>query len=174
MITKYILIGLTTLILLSCHEKNLKMESKIESKIDEIEFSYMGGLKIPYNRININISKSYNKDSAVVFVQSKPLFDDPKWAYSKIDTVLKIDYKTFERLAAVTASLDEINMDKAHTNGLDGSTWKIEFGSKGKNKSYRFWSPYSDSKTRELTNFITLSEQIIEISGLKKEEVLKN
>lgn len=166
MITKRILFSFIVIVFLSCQRQ--------KPKIDEIEFSYSSGLRIPYNKVNINISKSFNNDSAVVFVQSKPLFDAPKWAYSKIDTFFKIDKKAFEKLVNTTPSLDKIDMDKAQINGLDGSTWKIEFGSKGKNKSYRFWSPTSQTKERGLDRFIELSEQIMEISKLKKEEILRN
>lgn len=164
MIVKRILFPLIVMAFLSCQVQ--------ESKIDEIEFSYSNERRIPYHTININISKSYNNDSAVVFIQSKPLSDIPKWAYSKIDTIFRIDQKTFEKLTNATASLDKIDMDKAEQKGFDGSTWKIEFGSKGKNKSYRFWSPNWETKKRGLVDFIKLSEQFIKISKLKKDEVL--
>ncbi|MFW0736620.1 hypothetical protein [Flavobacterium sp.] len=166
MITKRIIFYLITVVFLSCQVQ--------ESKIDEIEFSYSSELRIPYNKVNINISKTPSNDSAIVLIQSKPLFDTPKWAYSKIDTFFKIDHKAFEKLVNATASLDKIDMDKAQRSGFDGSTWKIEFGSKGKNESYRFWSPTSQTKERGLDRFIQLSEHVMEISKLKKEEILKN
>jgi len=157
-----------TFALISCQKTAVKKQAKI----DEIEFSYSSGLRIPHNKVLINISRSYSKDSAVVLVISKPLFDTPQWKNSEINKKLRIDMPTFEKLAEATQSFEKINMDKAHAIGNDGSTWKIEFGSKGKNKSYSFWSPNSDSKKRGLTEFVNLCEQIVVISNLNKEEIL--
>ena len=112
-------------------------------------------------------------DSALIFIESRPGNYDPKWNYSKIGKFITIDLKTFDKLANEAASLDKINIDKAYLNGKDGSTWEIKFGSKGKNKSYRFWAPHYNIKERGLLNFVTLCEQIAEVSALKKEEILE-
>lgn len=160
------LIPLLILCLSSCQKREDHTES-----IEDIEFSYISGLRIPYNTVTINIARN-NKDSSNVFIQSRPLFDSPKWEYSKIDKIIKIDNLTFEKIIRKIKLLDHINIDKAYKIGNDGSTWKIEYGSKGKNKSYTFWSPTSQTKERGLDNFVQLSEQILDISKLKKEDVL--
>jgi hypothetical protein len=152
------LIPLLILCLLSCQKRDDHTE-----RIEDIEFSYISGLRIPYNTVTINITRN-NKDSSNVFIQIRPLFDTQKWGYSKIDEIVKIDNLTFEKIKL----LDHINMDKAHKIGNDGSTWKIEYGAKGKNKRYKFWSPTFQTKKRGLDNFVQLSEQILDISKLKK------
>jgi len=145
---------------------------KKQSKIDNIEFTFVSGLRIPYNTVNIAISKTHDNKSAFAFIHSEPSSNNPKWAYSKIDTIVDIDIKSFEKLAEAAKTLENINPDKAYIQGLDGSTWKIDFGSKGKNKSYKFWSPTSDTKKRGLSEFVNLSEQILENVKLNRKEVL--
>lgn len=145
---------------------------KKESKIDNIEFTFVSGLRIPYNTVNVNISKTNDNKSAFAFIHSEPSSNEPKWAYSKIDTIIDIDIKSFEKLVEAAKTLESINPDEAYTQGLDGSTWKIEFGSKGKNKSYKYWSPTSDTEKRGLTEFVKLSEEILEKVKLDKKDIL--
>ncbi|MBF4506149.1 hypothetical protein IRZ83_05660 [Flavobacterium sp. JLP] len=114
------------------------------------------------------------KDSAMVFVESRPANNDPKWNYRKIEKFITIDLKTFQRLTDEAISLDKINIEKAYLDGFDGSTWEIQFGSKGKNKGYRFWAPKLDTQKRGLSEFVNLCEQIVHVSDLKKEEILEN
>ncbi|PTT05300.1 hypothetical protein DBR27_08900 [Flavobacterium sp. HMWF030] len=170
MIKKYILFTLISLTLISCQKK----EPKIESKIDELEFIYLNSLRIPYNEVKINISRMPNNDSALVFIKSRPANNNPQWSYSKIEDFTIIDLKTFKKLTDVAISLDKIDIDKAYLDGNDGSTWEIQFGSKGKNKNYRFWAPNSNTQQRGLSEFVNLCEQIVEVSKLKKEEILKD
>lgn len=151
-----------------------KKDSNIPQKIDEIEFSYINSRRIPFSEVKIKIAKMPNNNSAIVFVQSRSASNDPQWDYSKIEKSTIIDMVTFKKFANAASSLDKINIEKAYVEGKDGSTWQIQFGSKGKNKSYNFWSPNYNTKERELTTFVNLSEQIIETSKLKKEEILKD
>lgn len=170
MIKKYFTITIIVFIFLSCQ----KRDSNIPQKIDEIEFSYLSSRRIPFSEVKIKIAKMPTNDSAAVFVQTRPASNDPKWEYSKIEKFMKIDLKNFEKFANAVSSLDKIDIDKAYAEGNDGSTWQIQFGSKGKNKSYSFWSPNYNTKERGLTTFVNLSEQIIEVSKFKKEEILEN
>ncbi|MBZ4035637.1 hypothetical protein K6T82_12725 [Flavobacterium sp. 17A] len=167
MYKSFFLIALLLIVLSSCQKKEIE-----KYQIDEITFSYQGGLKIPYNKVTIYVLK--NNDSAKVIVQSRPLFDQPKWKYSNIDKRFNINTKTFEDFAETARSFDQINIDKAYIVGNDGSTWEIEFGSKGKNKSYSFWNPESETKNRGLTEFRKMFERIIDISKLNKKEILEN
>lgn len=43
---------------------------------------------------------------------------------------------------------------KDNSSRLDGYTCKIEYDAKGKNKSYNFWSPTSNTKQQELIDFL--------------------
>lgn len=165
-------IVITAIILLGCQKGDSNTSQT--QKIDEIEFSYINSRRIPFSDIKITISRLYRKDSAVLFIQSRPASNDPKWEYSKIEKFMTIDLKDFQKFADSTSSFDRINIDKAYENGHDGSTWQIQFGSKGKKKSYSFWSPKYNKRERGLTTFVNLSEQIIEASNLKKEEILKD
>ena len=169
MFKKYFSIVIVLLIL-SCQ----KQDSKLEPKVDEIKFSYESGLRIPYNVVKINISRMSTGDSAVVFIESRPANNDPQWEYSKIEKFVIIDFKTFNKFAEIATSLDKIEIEKAYRQGYDGSTWEIQFGSKGKNKSYSFWSPKSNSKERGLSKFVALCEEIVEVSKLNKKEILGN
>lgn len=171
MIKNYLLIAIIALVFLSYQ----KTDSNIPQKINEIEFSYTNSRRIPFSEVKIKIAKmSNNNNSAIVFVQSRSASNDPQWDYSKIEKSIIIDMKTFKKFATAASSLEKINIKKAYLDGKDGSTWQIQFGSKGKNKSYSFWSPNYNTKERELATFVKLSEQIIEISKLKKEEILEN
>lgn len=150
----------------SCKTPNQGFE-----KIDNIEFSYYSGLRIPYNEVIINLER--NSEQAIVYVHSKPLNEKPEWKYSKIDTVLFIDIKIFNKFAKSAISLDKIDINKAQTIGLDGYTCKIDYGAKGKNNSYRFWSPTSNTKERGLSEFVNLCIQILDISTLKRQEIMQ-
>jgi hypothetical protein len=172
MIRNYFSIVITAIILLGCQKEDSKISQT--QKIDEIEFSYINYKRIPFSEVKIVISRLHRKDTAVLFIQSWPASNDPKWAYSKIEKFMTIDLKDFQKFADSASSLDKINIDKAYQDGHDGSTWQIQFGSKGKNKSYSFWSPNYNKRERGLTTFVNLSEQIIEASKLKKEEILKD
>jgi hypothetical protein len=157
-----------------CFSNCQKTDSRKDSKIDNIEFTYTSGLRIPYNIVNVNIFRTRDNQNAVAVIHCEPSSNEPKWAYSKIDTIVDIDIESFEKLAKATIPLENINLDKAFLDGHDGSTWKIEFGSKGKNISYNFWSPLSNSKERGLTEFINLSEQILDKVKLNKAEIIEN
>jgi len=161
---KYLLIPILLLFLYSCKKTEIE-------KIENIEFTYSSGLRIPYNEVSINIEK--NVDSSFVVVHSKPLNNDAEWRYSKIDTVIFINSTTFEKLAKSLNSLDKIDINKAHKEGLDGYSCSIEYGAKGKNKSYSFWSPTNDTKKRGLTEFLNLCEQLLDISGLNKKKIME-
>ncbi|MFB9077894.1 hypothetical protein ACFFLS_04410 [Flavobacterium procerum] len=168
MMKRLLSIVFVTSLFLSCQNK-----APEKFQIDEITFSYLGGLRIPYNTVTVYIRKEYT-DSARVIVQSRPLFETPEWRDTKIDTMLKIDVATFEKFATTTESFDKINIEKADLSGIDGSTWKIEYGAKGKNKSYHFWSPNSETKKRGLEDFVTLSEDILAVSKLDKKKILED
>jgi hypothetical protein len=170
MIKKNFLSVIILIIFLSCQ----KIELPAHSQIDEIEFIYLSSRRIPYSEVRINIRRRPNKDSALVFIESRPANNDPKWNYSKIEKLITIDLKTFQKLTDEAISLDKINIEKAYLDGFDGSTWEIQFGSKGKNKSYSFWSPKLDTQKRGLSEFVDLCEQIVQVSVLKKEEILEN
>ncbi|QOG03279.1 hypothetical protein [Flavobacterium sp. MDT1-60] len=170
MIKKYFLCAMMIIIMLS-YQKSIAQTSP---KIDEIEFTYTNSRRIPYNEVKINISRMSTSNRAIIFIESRPGDYDPQWNYSKIKKSITIDLKTFNKLVIQAVSLDRINIGKAFLDGKDGSTWEIKFGSKGKNKSYRFWSPNYNIKERGLSNFVTLCEKIIDISELKKEEILEN
>lgn len=159
-----------TILILGCQNQ----DSKTKPKIDEIEFIYLSSRRIPYNEVKINISRMSVGDSALIFIESRPGNYDPKWNYSKIEKFITIDLKTFDKLADEAISLDKINIDKAYLDGNDGSIWEIKFGSKGKNKSYRFWSPNYSIQERSLSGFVTLCEEITDISKLNKEEILEH
>jgi len=168
MIKNRFFIAIIVIIFSNCQKK----DSNIPQKIDEIEFSYISSRRIPFSEVKIQIARMPSNDSAIAFVQTRPASTDPKWQYSKIEKFITIDLQYFEKFANEASSFDKINMDKAHEYGHDGSTWEIQFGSKGKNKSYRFWSPDYNTKERDLTAFVNLCEQIVEVSKLEKEQIL--
>lgn len=161
-------------VIILCLSNCQKADSRKNSKIDNIEFTYTSGLRIPYNIVNVNIIRNRGNQNAVAIIHCEPSSNEAKWAYSKIDTIVDIDIESFEKLTKATIPLENINLDKAFLEGFDGSTWKIEFGSKGKNISYNFWSPLSKSKERGLMEFINLSEQILDKVKLNKAEIIEN
>lgn len=165
-IKRHLLIPFIFLLLTQCKMANGPIE-----KIDTIEFSFYSGRRIPYNEVIVTMERA--NDSALVIVHSKPLNNDPKWEYSKKDTAQFVPITTFDAIAKSLNTLDTIDIDKAYTVGLDGYSCKIEFGAKGKNKSYRFWSPTTNTKKRGLTEFTHLCEQLLEIATLKKDEILE-
>jgi hypothetical protein len=164
---RYFLIFTSCLfIFLGC--KNSKNET---DEIDTINFTYRGGMRIVYNELNISIENSY--DGAIVFIQSNPLFDEPKWEYSKIDTFLRIDSTKFNNLAKSIINLEKIDANIAYLTGKDGYSCKIEFETKGKGESFNFWCPGSETEERGLTEFVKISNQLIEIAGLKDENLIR-
>jgi hypothetical protein len=168
-ILRLLLFVVVTVCLSNCQ----KADSVKDLKVDNIEFTYTSGLRIPYNKVNVNIFRTRDNQNAVAIIHCEPSSTEVKWAYSKIDTVVDIDIESFEKLAKKAISLENINLDKAFLEGHDGSTWKIEFGSKGKNISYNFWSPLSNSKERGLTEFVNLSKQILDKVKLNKAEIIE-
>lgn len=169
MIKKHSFLAIIAIILLSCQKKDLQSPTKI----DEINFTYLNSRRIPFNEVKINITRMPNSDSALIFIESRPMNNDPKWNYSKIEKFATIDLKTFKKIADVAISLDKIDINKAYLDGNDGSTWEIQFGSKGKNESYRFWAPDSNTQQRGLSEFVNLCKEIVDVSKLKKEDILE-
>lgn len=164
---RYFLIFILCLFIFSSC-KNSKNEI---DEIDTINFTYNGGMRIAYNNLKINIEKSIDK--TIVFVYSNPIFDVPKWNYSKIDTSFYINVNVFNQLAKSLTSLNKIDSKKAHLIGKDGYICKLEFGTMGKYKSYEYWTPNINIKERGLTDFVKISNQLIEIAGLKDENLIR-
>ena len=165
-IIRLLLITIFSFTLLNCQNTN--------SKIDEIVFTYESARRIPYSSVRVEISKTHDKKSAVAFIHCEPASEEAKWKYSKIDTVRDIDIESFEKLIKETDKLENIDLDKAYSQGMDGSTWKIEFGSRGKNLSYSFWVPLWKTKERGLLDFVKLSEDILDQVKLNRKEILND
>lgn len=144
-----------------------------DEKVNNIEFTYHSARRIPFNEVKISINRARKNNNAKLYVHCEPLKNDPKWNYSKIDTVYTIDIQTFEKLASSVKSLEKINLDKAYAEGLDGHTCTIRYGGMGKNISYGFWVPSDQTEKRGLTEFMSLCEEIIKLAELKKEDVLE-
>jgi len=157
---KIFFITLVSLFLINFQER--------EKKIDFINLSYNGGLRIPFNIVSINIKKTSN--DAVVKVFCKPSQDKPEWKYSQIDTTFHISLYSFDKLAESVSLLKTIKIDDTE-DGLDGSFCMIGFGSKNESNRYGFWYPESETNERGLVEFMNASEQIVEIANLKKEDV---
>ena len=114
-ILKLLLFVVVTLCLSNCQ----KADSIKGSKIDNIEFTYTSGLRIPYNKVNVNIFRTRDNQNAVAIIHCEPSSTEAKWAYSTIDTIVDIDIESFENLANKTIYLENINLDKAKNYILD-------------------------------------------------------
>ncbi|WP_298146071.1 hypothetical protein [Flavobacterium sp.] len=140
--------------------------------IDNIILNFNSERRIPFNSVKVRIYKREDGNSAFAFVSSRPLKDDPRWNYSKIDTIYDIEIQQFNKLKDKLSSLDKINLDKAFRQGFGGSTCTLEFGAKGRNTSYAFWISKSDSKERGLLEFVEICEEILKLVYLDSKEIL--
>lgn len=145
---------------LSCKEKE-------DNTINNITFLYTGSLK----QVTIDIQRTIDHKDAYVSVYTKPSVDGYELSKSKIDTGFYITINSFNKLTRLMPSLEKINVDEAFERGFDGYTYKIEFGAKGKNQSYVFWCPNSETKKRGLIDFINVSNEIIKTANLKKDSI---
>ena len=150
----------------------LSCQKKEDKTINNISFYYISS----YKEIHIEMRRTHDNEKAHVRVHSKTLDDNnenfPKWN-AATDTTFYINKNLFDKLTKSIPSLEKIDTDKAFEMGLDGNTWKIEFGAKGKNQNYIFWSPNYETKKRGLTEFISISKEIYKTANLKKEDFYK-
>ena len=139
-------------------------------KIDYIAFRFEHSLRIPYNRVIIEMINGQSEIE--VKVHSVPMNNDKQWDNTKIDKSFKIDTKLFTDLANEVFALNKIDLKKAMTGGLDGTECSIEFGTFGSTVTYKFWSPDVETKNRDLTDFIRICKKMIEIGGLNPKDIL--
>ena len=144
-----------------------------EQNIDNIKFNYSSARRIPFNSVNVQIYKRANGKSAFATVNSEPADENPQWKYSKIDTIYDINIEKFNYLISKVILLEKINLENAYQEGFDGSTCMIEYGAKGRNISYSFWIPKSETKARGLDVFVELCEEILTLVKLNPKEILE-
>ena len=101
-----------------------------------------------------------------------PMNSDKRWEKTKVDTIFSIDSEKFIELANDMLILSKIDLNKAMTGGLDGTECTIEFGQYGSTVAYKFWTPDYNTKQRGLTDFLILCKKLIEVGGLKSNEIL--
>lgn len=163
--TYLLAIGIT-FTFISCQRKDVNKRKDVNT-IDNISFTYGGSIK----NVNVLMGRTYFKKNAYVSVYSEPFDENSK---SKIDTTFYISINSFNKLSRLMASLEKIDIDKAFKRGLDGYSYKVEYGAKGKNQNYIFWCPNSDTEKRGLTDFINVSNEILKTANLKKENLFKD
>jgi hypothetical protein len=147
--------------------------SSQENNIDNIKFNYSSARRIPFNNVKIQIYKRASGKSAFAVVNSEPGNNDTKWQYSKIDTIYDVGIEKFNDLKMKVALLEKIDLGKAYEDGADGNTCKIEFGAKGRNVSYEFWVPKSETKKRGLDEFVEICQEILILVKLNPKEILE-
>ena len=161
-IKAFCIIG-SLIILLRCSQKE---------EIDNIGFTFKHSMRIPFNEVKIWFYKTNDGKDAFITVHTRPKYDDPEFNYSRIDTIYDFGIDRFNHLIEKVRLLNKLDLNKAELSGGDGYTYKIEFGAKGKNISYKFWCPDTEKDERGLNEFNDLCSEII-ISGKLNENQIR-
>lgn len=143
--------------------------------IELISLSFTHSRRIPYNYVSVTLTHSPANGQYFAKVESKPMNNDPNWAYSKMDTTCTIDSTRFTALAEKVILLLKMDLSKALEPGLlgnDGTYCSISFGTFTGSIVFGFWSPDYNTKQRGLDFFLDLCRQILYIGRLDPEKIL--
>jgi hypothetical protein len=116
-----------------------------------------------------------NGDSAEVSVKSNPLDStSTKWKSTKINESYSISETEFNEIvdAVQRISCDQIKSNLGYF-GNDGTICKITFGNYFSEISYKIWTPNHETKERDLQNFLTACEVVLETGNLNPIKILK-
>jgi hypothetical protein len=138
--------------------------------LSHVEFELYHSLRIPNQHVKIDIDRS-NDSIVSMHVISNPAENSTKWAKTKIDTIYILDLKIFREILIAILKITKIDVTKAITIGLDGTSCTLAFGSLYNDISFTFWSPDYDTKERDLTYFVEACDLIIKTAKLKPKDI---
>ena len=135
-----------------------------------IQFTLTHSMRIPYNYVRIDYTKS---DSAFYLtVYSKALNDNKKFKSTTFYKHYKSDKKTFNQIVEKLKKLDEIDLSEAlPQGGKDGTRCTISFGTRVRTISYNCWAPDYETKNRGLLVYYNICVELIKLARLKPEDI---
>jgi len=144
---------------------------KHTNKAEYVSFTLTHSMRIPYNYIRIEFTKS---DSVFYLtVNSKALDNNRKFKSTTFLKHYKSDMKTFNRLVTKLKKLEEVDLKKALPLGRrDGTSCTISFGTRERTISYNCWSPDYETKERGLIEYYNICVELIKLAKLKTEDIL--
>lgn len=125
--------------------------------INNIHFHFRSSLPLHEAEVRINCKN----ENSTLQVKASNGYQLPS-----VKKSFNITFKQFRELEnAIQIFSHSVPDDKAL--GLDGSHWFLEYDMGDKKKSYEFWSPEIDSKSRGLKEFMHVCMQIFKLAEIE-------
>jgi len=159
---KTLIVFIVILTICSCQQEKYKIEI--------INLTIEHSKRIPYASISIRLTREKSETKA--HLVSSPRNDDEEWKYSRIDTIITIDNKTFDELDYASNNLMKKDLSKSEMDGKDGTESVLVFGTNSAMTLYKFWSPDYETETRGLTEYLEICKKLVEVVGLKPDDIL--
>lgn len=159
------LLGITFIVLTTLNTCKAKTDT-----IDYVKLEINQSRRIPNNKVRIEITKE--KSRHLLHIKSLPMFKNEDWNKTIIDTTFVIKEDAFNIISEEVLKLSKCDFSKSKENGLDGAAYSLEFRFERKEIEYNIWSPDYKTEERGLTNYLKVCKRIIEIAGLKTNEII--
>jgi len=135
------------------------------SKIDFIRFEYNCSV-IVYSDVEILIHETYENDD--FYLVRVSYYEDRE----KVEKKYKIRSSEFDEIINHILNINNTEIIKDFSWGLDGATTKIEISNSMSNRiSYEIWGLSEEDKNTNLRNFYLATELILKSARLKFSEL---
>jgi hypothetical protein len=155
-------------------EKNLKGLSPYTGEYISLDFFH--SMRIPNNHVLIKIENMNGIDLKMI-VKSEPIEKyRQKWIHTVIDTTFNVSFSDFSKAVNTfkkILSSDVCDVSVHDGMGVDGTTFKLEYGNTNSSASYRVWTPNYKTEKRKLNQFVDCCETMIKLSGLENKDLFK-
>ena len=140
--------------------------------IYHVKFDFYHSRRIPNHHVSVDFQR-YG-DSISVHIISEPMGNQgEQWNKTKIDSTFELKKSEFDK---VVETVQKINCSNIAAGldyyGLDGTTCEISFGGISTEISYRVWTPDSDTKKRNIDDFMEACKMILMTVKLDPKEIL--
>jgi hypothetical protein len=155
-------------------EKTLKELSPYTGEYILLDFFH--SLRIPNNHISIKI-ENMNGIEVKMRVKSEPLEKyRQKWNHTIMDTTFNVSFSDFSKAVDKfkrILSSDVCDVSVHDGMGVDGTTFKLEYGNTNSSASYSVWTPNYMTEKRKLNPFVDCCKTMIKLSGLENKDLFK-
>ncbi len=126
----------------------------------EIKIEYQHSMRIPYNKIDIQIHENQNEHQ--IIVTTAQMIDQVGYEYSNTENTFCIDKEYFDNMydELLALNFSEIIKNNESVIGSDGFVVKLTIGNSQNNIVLTIWSPDYDSEKRKLVQLDNILKEI--------------
>ena len=99
-----------------------------------------------------------------------------KWNHTIMDTTFNVSFSDFSKAVDKfkrILSSDVCDVSVHDGMGVDGTTFKLEYGNTNSSASYSVWTPNYMTEKRKLNPFVDCCKTMIKLSGLENKDLFK-